>query len=73
VEIYLLWRLVAAVRRIGLSQTPKAESQVNRLEKLLASSFSERAPSEIVQKERDKLSDYRKTVEKLKKQLAALE
>ncbi len=50
----------------------EAEVQVNRLKKLLASSFAQRAPVEIVQKEKDKLVSYRKTVEKLKKQIEAL-
>jgi len=42
------------------------------LEKLLASSFADRAPVDIVQKERDKLSTYQETIEKIKKQLDAL-
>ncbi len=50
-----------------------AEGQATRLEKLLASSFAERAPAEIVQKERDKLAGYQETVENLKKQLKALD
>lgn len=49
----------------------EAEGQVNRLEQLLASSFTERAPAEIVQKEKDKLTGYQETVEKLRKQLDA--
>ncbi len=49
-----------------------AESQQNRLEQLLSGSFAQRAPAEIVQKERDKLASYRETVEKLRKQLEAL-
>jgi len=39
------------------------------LEKLLASPFAEKAPPEVVQKERDKLEDYRETAEKIKQQL----
>ena len=50
----------------------EAQGQANRLEKLLASSFAERAPAEIVQKERDKLSGYQETTENLKKQLETL-
>lgn len=50
----------------------EAEKQVERLEKLLAGSFAERAPSDIVQKERDKLISYKETVAKLKKQLKTL-
>jgi valyl-tRNA synthetase len=51
----------------------EAESQAQRLEKLLNSSFAERAPGEIVQKEREKLSSYQDTVEKIRKQLEALD
>jgi valyl-tRNA synthetase len=51
----------------------EAENQAERLEKLLASSFAERAPVEIVQKEKDKLVSYEETVEKIKKQLDALD
>jgi valyl-tRNA synthetase len=50
----------------------EAQAQVERLEKLLASSFANRAPADIVQKERDKLSTYQETVEKIKKQLDAI-
>jgi valyl-tRNA synthetase len=49
-----------------------AEGQATRLEKLLASSFAERAPAEIVQKERDKLSGYQETIENLIKKLETL-
>jgi valyl-tRNA synthetase len=51
----------------------EAESQVDRLEKLLTSSFAQRAPAEIVQKERDKLSTYQETVENIRKQLNVIE
>ena len=51
----------------------EAESQASRLETLLSSSFAKRAPAEIVQKEKDKLASYQETVEKLKKQLEALD
>jgi valyl-tRNA synthetase len=47
----------------------EAQAQVERLEKLLSSSFADRAPAEIVQKERDKLSTFQETVENIKKQL----
>jgi valyl-tRNA synthetase len=50
----------------------EAEQQVGRLETLLSSSFAERAPAQIVQKERDKLANYQETVEKLRKQLKTL-
>ena len=51
----------------------EAESQATRLEKLLSSSFAERAPAEIVLKEKEKLTDYLETVAKLKNQLEKLE
>jgi valyl-tRNA synthetase len=76
VQVYLpLGELVdTSEERLRLSKAlAEAESQVSRLEKLLASSFAERAPAEIVQKERDKLSLYKDTVENLKKQLEALD
>jgi valyl-tRNA synthetase len=47
----------------------EVRSQVDRLEKLLASSFTKRAPAEIVQKEREKLLSYQITMENLEKQL----
>jgi valyl-tRNA synthetase len=50
----------------------EAENQASRLENLLSSSFTERAPAEIVQKEKDKLSDFKETIDLLKKQLEAL-
>jgi len=50
-----------------------AKSQADRLEKLLASSFAERAPADIVQKERDKLVNYQTTVEKLTNQIKTLD
>jgi valyl-tRNA synthetase len=46
-----------------------AESQIARLEKLLASDFAAKAPPALVQKERDKLAAYRETAEKIKAQL----
>jgi len=50
-----------------------AKSQVDRLEKLLASSFADRAPADIVQKEREKLLSYLVTMENLEKQLKAFD
>jgi valyl-tRNA synthetase len=76
VEIYLpLEGLVdtSAERERLTKALSEAESQANRLEKLLSSSFAERAPVDIVQKEKEKLASYQETVEKLKKQLDSLE
>ena len=70
VEIYLpLEGLVdtAEERERITKALSEAESQAARLEKLLSSSFAERAPAEIVQKEKEKLAGYLETVEKLKK------
>lgn len=49
------------------------EEQIDRLEKLLAGPFSERAPQTVVDKEREKLETYRDTQNKLKEQLWYLE
>jgi valyl-tRNA synthetase len=47
----------------------EAESQIARLEKLLASDFANKAPAAVVQKEREKLAGFKETAEKLKGQL----
>jgi valyl-tRNA synthetase len=47
----------------------EVESHIERLEKLLASDFASKAPAALVQKERDKLADYKDTAEKIKAQL----
>ena len=47
----------------------EAESQIHRLEKLLASDFSKKAPAQVVENERKKLETYRQTVEKIKNQI----
>ncbi len=51
----------------------EALGQIQRLEKLLASSFSEKAPVPVVQKEREKLASLNETIDKLRIQLKALE
>jgi valyl-tRNA synthetase len=45
------------------------ESQIDRLEKLLASDFASKAPAPVVQKEREKLAAFKETAEKLKAQM----
>ncbi len=50
----------------------EASSQIERLEKLLASPFAQKAPEAVVQKERDKLAAYQETAEKISAQLEAL-
>ena len=47
-------------------------SQIARLETLLGSSFAEKAPPAVVEKERQKLAGYRESAEKLSGQLADL-
>jgi valyl-tRNA synthetase len=60
---------VEAERERLEKELAEAEGQIKRLEKLLASPFADKAPPEVVQKERDKLEDYRETAEKIKQQL----
>jgi valyl-tRNA synthetase len=50
----------------------EVEGQITRLEKLLSSPFGEKAPADVVQKEREKLSVFRETALKLKAQLEGL-
>ena len=45
------------------------EAQIDRLEKLLASDFANKAPASVVDKEREKLSAFKETTQKLKVQL----
>ena len=47
----------------------EAESQIARLEKLLASDFATKAPEAVVTKEREKLAAYKQTTEKIRAQL----
>ncbi|MGE5224133.1 MAG: valine--tRNA ligase [Omnitrophica WOR_2 bacterium] len=73
VEIYLpLAELVdLSGERARLSkELAEVQGQVERLEKLLSSSFAEKAPAPVVQKERDRLAGYRETASRLKAQLA---
>jgi valyl-tRNA synthetase len=60
---------VEAERERLKKELREAEGQINRLEKLLASPFAEKAPPEVVQKEREKLEDYRETAKKIRQQL----
>lgn len=50
----------------------ETQSQITRLENLLASEFSKKAPDAVVQKERDRLEAYRDTARKLRAQLDTL-
>ena len=53
-------------------QLVEAEAQIRRLKDLLAGPFAERAPSQVVEKERAKLADFEETAEKLRRQIAEL-
>jgi valyl-tRNA synthetase len=72
VEIYLpLAELVDPREERARLEKNLAEvhSQIERLENLLESPFADKAPPEVVQKERDKLEAYRKSMDKIKSQL----
>ena len=47
----------------------EAESQIARLEKLLASPFAQKAPASVVDAEREKLAGYKSSTEKLRERL----
>ena len=47
----------------------EAESHIQRLEKLLAGDFADKAPAHLVAKEREKLAGYKETAEKIHAQL----
>jgi len=47
----------------------ETELQIERIEKLLASDFAAKAPTQVVQKERDKLESYRQAARKIIDQL----
>jgi valyl-tRNA synthetase len=72
VEIYLpLAELVdlEEERARMTRELAEAESQIERLEKLLGSDFANKAPAPVVQKEREKLATYKETADKIKAQL----
>ena len=50
----------------------EARAQIERLQALLASPFAEKAPPNVVEKERLKLQDYQDKAEKIQSQLAKL-
>jgi valyl-tRNA synthetase len=72
VEIYIpLSGMVDLDEERGRLQKELAgtQSQIERLEKLLASGFADKAPAPVVQKEREKLASFQETAAKLKAQL----
>lgn len=75
VEIYLpLAEMVdAASERVRLNkELAEMQSQISRLETLLSGSFAEKAPPPLVEKERQKLTTYQETAQKLTAQLESL-
>ncbi|MGW8225449.1 MAG: class I tRNA ligase family protein, partial [Anaerolineales bacterium] len=76
IEAYLLLAEIVdpAEQRMRLEKEyAEAAGQVERLEKLLASPFAERAPEQVVEKERRKLIEYQEMVTKINAQLELLE
>ncbi|MCL4559029.1 MAG: valine--tRNA ligase [Chloroflexi bacterium] len=75
VEIYLpmegLVDTQAEKKRL-VKELADTEVQISRLENLLNGSFSQRAPAEVVAKERQKLETYQETANKLHQQLESL-
>ncbi|TET32436.1 MAG: valine--tRNA ligase [Anaerolineales bacterium] len=75
VEIYLplegLLDLELEKERLQ-EQLAEAVSQQERIEKLLTGAFAERAPEDVVEKERAKLRSFEETAEKIKQQLETL-
>jgi len=75
VEIYLpLKGLVdPEEERVRLrKELGETRGQIERLETLLDGPFSEKAPADVVEKERDKLQDYRETAQTIQEQLDML-
>jgi valyl-tRNA synthetase len=72
IEIYLplsgLLDIAEERERIS-KELKEAEDQISRLEALLSSPFSEKAPQAVIDKEKEKLSDFRETAATLKDQL----
>jgi len=54
------------------AELEQVQSQISRLQGLLAGPFAERAPAEVVQAERKKLEDLQQSGEQLKEQIQAL-
>jgi valyl-tRNA synthetase len=72
VEIYLPLAGVVNIKEEKTrleKELKETESHIERLEKLLAGDFANKAPAALVQKERDKLTAYKETAEKIKAQL----
>jgi valyl-tRNA synthetase len=75
VEIYLpMSGLIdtEAERTRLTKELSETKSQIDRLEALLGGAFAEKAPAQVIQKERDRLAGFRETAEKLQRQLESL-
>jgi valyl-tRNA synthetase len=59
-------------RRRLQAEMAEIQGQIERLEGLLSGAFAERAPQDVVEKERGRLEDYRLTYGKLQSQIDAL-
>ncbi|HSL31694.1 MAG TPA: valine--tRNA ligase, partial [Anaerolineales bacterium] len=72
VEIYLplagMVDLAAESARLE-KELKETQSHIERIEKLLAGEFASKAPAALVQKEREKLTAYKETAEKIRAQL----
>ena len=60
---------VAAERERLEKELAEAEEQIIRLEKLLTSPFAAKAPSEVVDKEQEKLNTFKETAQRIRTQL----
>jgi valyl-tRNA synthetase len=75
IELYLplAGLLDAAAERARISGELEAvESQIRRLETLLSGPFAQRAPADVVAREKAKLEESRESMRKLEGQLSAL-
>ena len=54
------------------AELDEIKGQVDRLEKLLASPFAQKAPAAVVEKERGRLAQFKETAASLEAQLANL-
>jgi valyl-tRNA synthetase len=72
VEIYLplsgLIDLKEEEKRL-IAELKEIRQEIDRLEDLLSGPFAEKAPAQVVEKEREKLSDYKETAATLEEQL----
>jgi valyl-tRNA synthetase len=63
--------LAAERERLG-KEMKDVTVQIERVSKLLSSDFANKAPSNVIQKERDKLADFQGRAEKLREQIERL-